>query len=122
MSRIAGRIFFAVWIVSAAFAASAQGTQAFLSTMGDVPLAPGLSELPAMGVTFDDPAGRIVEAFAAGRTTRDTVTAFYRATLPGLGWAELGSGRYRRDKEMLLIEFVGADSGVAVRYLLSPVS
>jgi len=122
MSRIVGRIFFAIWIVSASFAAWAQGAPSFLSTMGDVPLAPGLSELPNMGVTFDDPAGRIVEAFAAGQTTRDAVTAFYRAALPGLGWAEVGPGRYRRDKEMLLMEFVSADSGVAVRYLLSPVS
>lgn len=122
MSRIVGRTLFAIWLVSASFAAWAQGPQAFLSTMGDVPLAPGLNELPDTGVTFDDPAGRIVEAFAAGQTTRDAVTTFYRATLPSLGWAELGPGRYRRDKEMLLIEFVGADSGVAVRYLLSPVS
>jgi hypothetical protein len=120
MPRIAGRILFAVWLVSAPCAAWAQGT--FLSALGDVPLAPGLSELPGTGVTFDDPAGRIVEAFAAGAVTRDAVTSFYHATLPGLGWVELGPGRYRRDKEVLLIEFIGADSGIAVRYLLSPVS
>ncbi len=122
MLHIPGRILFAVWLVSAPSAAWAQSAPAFLSTMGDVPLAPGLSERVDLGITFDDPAGRIVEAFAAGQTTRDAVTAFYHATLPGLGWAELGSGRYRRDKEVLLIEFIGADSGVAVRYLLSPVS
>lgn len=120
MPRIAGRILFAIWLVSAPCAAGAQG--AFLSAMGDVPLAPGLSEMPDAGVTFDDPAGRIVEAFAAGAVTRDAVTAFYHAALPGLGWTELGPGRYRREKEVLLIEFIGADSGVAVRYLLSPVS
>jgi hypothetical protein len=122
MLHIVGRILFAVWLVSASCAAWAQGAPAFLSTMGDVPLAPGLNELPDKGITFDDPAGRIVEAFAAGPMTRDAVTAFYHATLPGLGWTELGPGRYRRDREMLLIEFIGADSGVAVRYLLSPVS
>ena len=122
MPRIVGRILVAVCLVSAPCAAWAQAVPGFLSTMGDVPLAPGLSERPELGLTFDDPAGRIVEAYAAGQTTRDAVTAFYHATLPGLGWTELGSGRYRRDKEVLLIEFVGADSGIAVRYLLSPVS
>lgn len=122
MLPIVGRILLAVWLVLASCAAWAQSAPGFLSAMGDVPLAPGLGEQSDLGVTFDDPAGRIVEAFAAGQTTRDAVAAFYAATLPGLGWTELGSGRYRRDKEVLLIEFIGADSGVAVRYLLSPVS
>lgn len=122
MPQVVGRILCAVWLVLAPSAAWAQSAPAFLSTMGDVPLAPGLSERPDLGTSFDDPAGRIVEAFAAGQTTRDAVTAFYRAALPGLGWSELGSGRYRRDKEILLIEFISADSGVAVRYLLSPAS
>jgi len=122
MLPVVGRILVAVWLVSASCAAWAQSAPAFLSTMGDVPLAPGPSERPELGLTFDDPAGRIVEAFAVGSATRDAVTSFYHATLPGLGWAELGPGRFRRDKEVLLIEFIGADSGLAVRYLLSPVS
>lgn len=122
MPPIVGRILVAVWLVVAPCIAWAQAAPAFLSTMGDVPLAPGLSERPELGLTFDDPAGRIVEAFAVGMVMRDAVTSFYHATLPALGWAELGPGRYGRDKEVLLIEFIGADSGVAVRYLLSPVS
>lgn len=120
MLPFVGRILFAVWLVSAPCAVWAQGAPSFLSTMGDVPLAPGLSERPDLGIAFDDPAGRIVEAYAAGPTTREAVTGFYHATLPALGWTELGSGRYHREKETLLIEFIGADSGIAVRYLLSP--
>ena len=120
MLNIISRILVAVWLVSAPCHVWAQA--AFLSTMGDVPLAPGLGERPELGLTFDDPAGRIVEAFAMGPATRDAVTSFYHAALPGLGWTELGPGRYCRDKEVLLIEFIGADSGVTVRYLLSPVS
>lgn len=97
MAHLSGRFLIAVWLATALCVAVAQGSPAFLSALGDVPLAPGLAEVPGGGVTFDDPTGCIVEAFAAGAAGRNEVAAFYRSTLPVLGWTALDAGRYRRE-------------------------
>ncbi len=54
---------------------------AFLTELEDLPLAPGLSEIPG-GMLFDSPTGRIVEASAQGEIPADQVVAFYTQTLP----------------------------------------
>jgi hypothetical protein len=61
---------------------------AFFQTIPDMPLMQGLEELPDQTMIFEKPAGRIIDAAA---TVDDTlpaadVLAFYRDTLPQLGW------------------------------------
>lgn len=60
----------------------------YLSTIGDVPLADGLQELPDAGFVFDKPQGRIVQLTArhAAAVTQKSVMAFYQDSLPNLGW------------------------------------
>ena len=86
----------------------------------DLPLAPGLASLPDAGTGFDKPTGRIVVAYASGKTTRAAVERFYSSTLPQLGWSRQG-GAYLREGEKLTIEILGAESGVTVRYTLAPI-
>ena len=53
----------------------------------------GLTEQADSGVVFDKPDGRIVERYASGPLTTDSVVAFYKETLPQLGWqAATGQG------------------------------
>lgn len=60
----------------------------YLSTIGDVPLAEGLQELPDAGFVFDKPQGRIVQLTASHQAgvTQQALMAFYRDSLPNLGW------------------------------------
>ncbi|HJS31206.1 MAG TPA: hypothetical protein VJ924_04370 [Alphaproteobacteria bacterium] len=100
----------------------------FVAGIDDLPLMPGLTAMPESGVAFDSPAGRIIEAYAAGITTRAAVSDFYRRTLPQLGWQPTGDNAFRREGERLRLDFpervpAGASAGrgrVVVRFFLSP--
>lgn len=100
----------------------------FVAGIDDLPLMPGLTAMPEGSVAFDSPAGRIVEAYAAGTTTRAAISDFYRRTLPQLGWQPAGDNAFRREGERLRLDFperapTGASAGrgrVVVRFFLSP--
>jgi hypothetical protein len=92
----------------------------FLSRLEDLPLAPGLSEDTAAGLSFDSAGGRIVEAYARGNMTEDQVLQFYKETLPQLGWTAESARQYRRSGERLRLELTPGGSGVTVHYSLSP--
>ncbi len=86
---------------------------AYLSLAPDIPLAPGLSEFDGGQVVFDKPEGRIVRIEAERLEIRgagDGVPAFYRETLPNLGWQFNGADNsvdtvltFERGGETLLI-------------------
>lgn len=111
---------------SAAFAAllffclgpAIRADQAYLAEFEDLPLAPGLAEQPG-GTLFESPAGRIVETTARGDAAPETVKAFYRQTLPQLGW-EPADGGYRRDGELLRIDIDGSQQPLTVRFSVVP--
>jgi len=84
----------------------AQETAGFVSTIEDLPLMDGLIEEEG-GMVFDSARGRIVEAFATGWVNEGAVRAFYDETLPQLGWRPLGAGTFRRENEILMVEFPG---------------
>jgi hypothetical protein len=92
---------------------------AFLKEVDDLPLAPGLVEQPG-GTLFDAPQGRIVEASAQGRLMEVEARQFYDESLPQLGWTQVGSSTYRRDKEMLRIEYSDG-TPMTVHFSLAPV-
>ena len=76
------------WLAGAGLS-PALARDAYLSLAPDIPLAPGLSEFDGGQVVFDKPEGRIVRIEAARLKTQgagDGVPAFYRETLPNLGW------------------------------------
>ena len=102
--------------------ASAQGTDsnAYVEGIPDLPLMPGLKALPDSGLVFDKPAGRIVEAFAEGSMTVQSVMAFYDETLPQLGWQREGVGNYLREGERLKLDLSQDARGVTVQFQLFP--
>ena len=99
---------------------------AYLSLAPDIPLAPGLLEFDDGQVVFDKPEGRIVRIEAERLETQgagDGVPAFYRETLPNLGWQLNGAGNsadnvltFQRGGETLLITM----QGERVVFKLSP--
>ena len=101
-------------------AALAEEAAAFMAGVADLPLMPGLAEVPDAGVVFDKPAGRIVEAYAEGAVSRAAVTAFYLGTLPNLGWRAKAEALFQREGELLRLGFMGDDGALVVRFTLQP--
>lgn len=94
--------------------------EAFVDGFEDLPLMPGLANVPAASVSFDAAAGRIVVAFAEGRVGMPAVRAFYSQTLPQLGWAPDGASRWLREGEVLTVDTVVEGNGLVVRFELAP--
>jgi hypothetical protein len=92
----------------------------FVAGTEDLPLMPGLAPVQGSSLVFDKPQGRIVEAQAAGKVTRDAVHAFYASTLPQLGWKTEGADAWRREGEVLRLDFHDRDGELTVGFTLSP--
>lgn len=92
----------------------------FVAGTEDLPLMQGLVPVAGKSLAFDKPEGRIVEAEARGKLVRAKVRDFYDATLPQLGWRASGADAWRRDGEVLRIEFGGRDGDLTVGFTLSP--
>ncbi len=97
-----------------------QAGSAFLSGQSDLPLMPGLEEDAGAAVVFDSPEGRIAHFTARGALTVGEVKAFYRETLPELGWTFVSENLYRREAESLrLIVKKVAKGGTEIRFEIS---
>ncbi len=115
-------VLIAICVARAAFAADA-----FVAGVDDLPLMPGLRAISGESTVFDAPGGRVVESWAEGGVTREAVLSFYSATLPQLGWTAAAPGLFRRDGEVLRLEFPAAHAQVPraagallIRFYLSP--
>ncbi|MBM3568543.1 MAG: hypothetical protein FJX46_07275 [Alphaproteobacteria bacterium] len=119
MRPLAARLLAPLLALALALAAPARAAE-FHSAIEDLPLMPGLIEDKALTLSFDTPAGRIVEAGAFGRLERAAVEGFYAETLPGLGWQAAGAGAYRRGGETLRLDFASRAGTLTVRFAIKP--
>jgi len=113
-----------LWGAGAFATAKAAGDTVYLSGIDDVPLMEGLTEDRDAGVVFDKPSGRIVEGVAGGKVMPSAVIAFYRETLPELGWALDAAGKsdlhFHRDTEVLSVTVDTAKDRSVVTFSLTP--
>jgi hypothetical protein len=122
------------WVMLSA--APGLGDSGFIAGVTDLPLMPGLREIPEATLIFDKPDGRLVRATAtveradggADGGAAAKLWRFYGATLPQLGWRQRGRGsnqgggwgEYFRDGEVLRIEVEKNDSILTVRFAIAP--
>ena len=108
MARLRFLVITVAALLVGGMAENAHGQEAagFISTIEDLPLMPGLIEEEG-GMVFDSARGRIVEVFATGWVSEGVVRGFYDETLPQLGWRPDGPGVFRREREILKVEFLG---------------
>ena len=92
----------------------------FFSDVEDLPLMSGLREVVDEGMVFDKPEGRIVEAIAIGPVSREAIVTFYSATLPELGWEQIGSNTFSRSGEVLRYRLGVIEGETSVRFSIAP--
>lgn len=93
----------------------------YFSYMPDVPLMTGFEELDDQTLVFDKPAGRIVESFAiAEDAAPEEVLAFYRKTLPQLGWQEESETLFIRNSERLVLNIEETEGHSVLHFVLAP--
>ncbi len=102
------------------FAPAAHAQTRFLEDLDDVPLAQGLEEDRGAALVFDKPAGRIVEAEAAGDVRQEEVRGFYAETLPQLGWEAGGPDSFTRGEERLTLTYSREGGRLVVHFTLQP--
>jgi hypothetical protein len=77
-----------------------------ISSMPDIPLAPGLKEVKENGSVMEGPLGPIIVAYAKSDGPADKVRSFYDEELPKLGWEKDGN-KWHRPGQILAVDFVG---------------
>lgn len=102
--------------------AYSNGTTGFFDSLYDVPVMPGLHEVPEYALVFDKPEGRVAEAAAVipDDLAQDDIMQFYTASLPQLGWAESQPSTYLRGDEKLTISAKTQGGKRVVFFLLEP--
>ena len=96
----------------------------FAAGFEDLPVMAGVEQAGESSMSFDTPAGRIIEAYLEGENANAaSVRAFYDKTLPQLGWAPVPSkktGRFSYTREGEVLTFtVDGKSPVTVRIELT---
>ena len=93
----------------------------FFDTLYDVPIMPGLEEVPEMAMSFDKPDGRISQAAAtAPQVKEQDIMAFYAESLLQMGWQQKTADHYVRDGEELEISIEKTEASQMVHFLLKP--
>jgi len=129
--RIIAAALFAPWLLLTAPIAGTgvkAADVAFLAGVADLPLMPGLREIPDATMIFDKPHGRLIQAVAVSEKGSADSPAiglpalwrFYDETLPQLGWRRAGQGYYVRDGEGLRIRAEKNGPIVTVRFAIAP--
>jgi hypothetical protein len=119
---------FSRWVVNAAligllvtgFAASGLAAGRFVTGFDDLPLMPGMTEIPDTDVSFDTTAGRIVIAFVRTPADREKIKTFYQTTLAQLGWRKHSEARFLREEEVLNFDYLSDGPDTIVRFSLLP--
>ena len=118
------RFLRALGLLTALLPQVAAAQQAFFGGLADVPLMPGMAEVPGVGLVFVTPEGRIVEvearATAGGPVTAASVRSFYANVLPPLGWEPVADGLYQRGVEALLLSLDQDKTEVVLRVSITP--
>ena len=114
----------AMWSAVLVLSVGSSLAASFFFFSPDIPLAPGLSEAETGALIFDKPEGRIVSIEALAATPSADIFAFYRLSLPNLGWQnkpELSvrnSETFHREGEALTIKYEGG----VVFFRLQPIA
>ena len=95
-------------------------SEKFITGFSDLPIMPGMQELPDANISFDTASGRIVEAFAKTEQNVEKILFFYKSVLPQLGWRVKRDTMFVRDTETLNLDLRKDGDSVIVQFSLKP--
>lgn len=96
---------------------------AFVAGMQDVPLMEGLQALPEELFIYDTLNEHVILSSATASAEHKTqIQAFYKETLPELGWTETAAERWSRDGEKLSIDFDLNGTDLFIQFTLETIS
>ena len=95
-------------------------SEKFITGFSDLPIMPGMQELPDANISFDTASGRIVEAFAKTEQNVEKILSFYKSVLPQLGWKVKRDTLFVRDTEILNLDLRKERDSVIVQFSLKP--
>ena len=95
-------------------------SEKFITGFSDLPIMPGMQELPDANISFDTASGRIVEAFAKTEQNVEKILSFYKNVLPQLGWKVKRDTMFVRDAETLNLDLRKDGDSVIVQFSLKP--
>lgn len=114
-------IFLLVFVlINVSSAGLVWSTEKFVTGFLDLPLMPGMQELPDANISFDTASGRIVEAFAKTEQNIEKILFFYNNVLPQFGWRVENDTTFVRDSEKLTLDFRKDKVSVIVQFSLEP--
>jgi hypothetical protein len=97
------------------------GTGRYFEALYDVPVMPGLEELPDQAMLFDKPDGRIASVVAATKTVKEAdIRHFYEDTLAQMGWRKSAENQYVRKGERLSMKIAAHPPLIVVHFTLEP--
>ena len=93
----------------------------FFEALYDVPVMPGLEELPDQAMLFDKPDGRIASVVAASKNlTEADIRRFYVDTLAQMGWKKDTENQYVRGTDRLSMDVMKRPPLTIVHFTLEP--
>ena len=115
------RIFILIFLyINLTFVGIASAEDKFINGFADLPVMPGMRELPDANISFDTTSGRILIAFAESNQSVQKILSFYDNVLPQLGWKNTTSRTFLREAEILSFDFIKDDASVIVRFSIEP--
>ena len=95
-------------------------SEKFITGFSDLPIMPGMQELPDTHISFNTASGRIVEAFTKTEQNVEKILSFYKNVLPQLGWRVENDTIFVRDTEILILDLRKDRDSVIVQFSLKP--
>lgn len=100
---------------------SAAAEERFFEALYDVPVMPGMEEVPGQAMLFDKPGGRIAVVVAATKVAKPAeVAAFYEETLTQMGWIKTTVNQYVRGEQRLSVKIQSGAKAATVNFTLEP--
>ena len=113
-------VFLVFALINFSSVAPVWSSEKFITGFSDLPIMPGMQELPDANISFDTASGRIVEAFTKTEQNAEKILSFYKNVLPQLGWRVKKDTMFVRDTETLNLDLRKDGDSVIVQFSLKP--
>ena len=92
----------------------------FVLGINDLPIFNKMKNMPESLVVFDTNEGRFVKTQISGNETLANATLYYSEILPNLGWEKIEDKKFKREKELLKVNYHKKDGLLYITFSVLP--